>query len=123
MNGVRSVTTAFCLPLLAECPEGSYFRDEHCAPCPVGFYQERAGSLACTPCPVGRTTTSAGAFSQTHCKSSGPCLTQKAHPAPGAQRGVSALARLTFGADDSSLWGLSPVWQDVYLAPPLALTC
>ncbi|KAM7075694.1 thyroglobulin [Molossus nigricans] len=50
-----------------ECPEGSYFQEEQCAPCPVGFYQERAGSLACAPCPVGRTTISAGAFSQTHC--------------------------------------------------------
>ncbi|KAF5915298.1 hypothetical protein HPG69_011763 [Diceros bicornis minor] len=49
------------------CPEGSYFRDEQCIPCPVGFYQERAGSLVCVPCPVGRTTISDGAFSQTHC--------------------------------------------------------
>ncbi|XP_016869283.1 thyroglobulin isoform X3 [Homo sapiens] len=50
-----------------KCPEGSYSQDEECIPCPVGFYQEQAGSLACVPCPVGRTTISAGAFSQTHC--------------------------------------------------------
>ncbi|XP_008060148.1 thyroglobulin [Carlito syrichta] len=50
-----------------KCPEGSFSQDEQCIPCPVGFYQERAGSLACVPCPVGRTTTSTGAFSQTHC--------------------------------------------------------
>ncbi|XP_046498238.1 thyroglobulin [Equus quagga] len=50
-----------------QCPEGSYFQDERCIPCPVGFYQERAGGLACDPCPLGRTTLSAGAFSQTHC--------------------------------------------------------
>ncbi|XP_054217101.1 thyroglobulin isoform X4 [Homo sapiens] len=49
-----------------KCPEGSYSQDEECIPCPVGFYQEQAGSLACVPCPVGRTTISAGAFSQTH---------------------------------------------------------
>ncbi|XP_022409716.1 thyroglobulin isoform X2 [Delphinapterus leucas] len=50
-----------------KCPEGSYFQDEQCIPCPAGFYQEQAGSLACVPCPVGRTTISIGAFSQTHC--------------------------------------------------------
>ncbi|KAM9626953.1 thyroglobulin isoform 1-T1 [Trichechus inunguis] len=50
-----------------KCPEGSYFQDEQCVPCAVGFYQERAGGSACVPCPVGRTTMSAGAFSQTHC--------------------------------------------------------
>ncbi|XP_032109825.1 thyroglobulin isoform X1 [Sapajus apella] len=50
-----------------KCPEGSYSQDEQCIPCPVGFYQEQAGSLACVPCPMGRTTISAGAFSQTHC--------------------------------------------------------
>ncbi|MBZ3872023.1 Thyroglobulin [Sciurus carolinensis] len=50
-----------------KCPEGSYSRDEQCIPCPVGFYQERAGSSACVPCPVGRTTMAPGAFSQTHC--------------------------------------------------------
>nr|XP_016815375.3 thyroglobulin isoform X3 [Pan troglodytes] len=50
-----------------KCPEGSYSQDEECIPCPVGFYQEQAGSLACVPCPVGRMTISAGAFSQTHC--------------------------------------------------------
>ncbi|XP_004697442.1 thyroglobulin [Echinops telfairi] len=50
-----------------ECPEGSYFQDGQCVPCPVGFYQERAGGSACVPCPVGRTTTSAGAFLQAHC--------------------------------------------------------
>ncbi|XP_054217103.1 thyroglobulin isoform X6 [Homo sapiens] len=52
---------------IVKCPEGSYSQDEECIPCPVGFYQEQAGSLACVPCPVGRTTISAGAFSQTHC--------------------------------------------------------
>ncbi|XP_028389694.1 thyroglobulin [Phyllostomus discolor] len=51
----------------AKCPEGSYSREEQCVPCPVGFYQERAGSVACVPCPRGRTTVSAGAFRQTHC--------------------------------------------------------
>ncbi|XP_036904476.1 thyroglobulin [Sturnira hondurensis] len=50
-----------------KCPEGSYFQEEQCVPCPVGFYQERAGSLTCVPCPRGRTTVSAGAFLQTHC--------------------------------------------------------
>nr|XP_019579661.1 PREDICTED: thyroglobulin [Rhinolophus sinicus] len=50
-----------------KCPEGSYFQNEQCVACPVGFYQEQAGSLSCVPCPVGRTTISAGAFSQTHC--------------------------------------------------------
>ncbi|KAM5314931.1 thyroglobulin [Glossophaga mutica] len=50
-----------------KCPEGSYFQEERCVPCAVGFYQERAGSLACVPCPGGRTTVSAGAFRQTHC--------------------------------------------------------
>ncbi|XP_008568520.1 PREDICTED: thyroglobulin [Galeopterus variegatus] len=50
-----------------KCPEGSYSQDEQCIPCPVGFYQEQAGSSACVPCPVGRTTISTGAFSRTHC--------------------------------------------------------
>nr|AIY27452.1 thyroglobulin [Fukomys anselli] len=49
------------------CPEGSYSRDEQCLPCPVGFYQEQAGTVACVPCPAGRTTIAAGAFSWTHC--------------------------------------------------------
>ncbi|XP_005398080.1 PREDICTED: thyroglobulin [Chinchilla lanigera] len=49
------------------CPEGSYSLDEQCIPCPVGFYQEQAGSVACVPCPAGRTTIAIGAFSQTHC--------------------------------------------------------
>ncbi|KAK2095027.1 hypothetical protein P7K49_026443 [Saguinus oedipus] len=55
------------VPLTVKCPEGSYSQDEQCILCPVGFYQEEAGSLACVPCPMGRTTISAGAFSQTHC--------------------------------------------------------
>uniref|UniRef100_A0A8I3RWH6 Thyroglobulin n=1 Tax=Canis lupus familiaris TaxID=9615 RepID=A0A8I3RWH6_CANLF len=50
-----------------KCPEGSYFQKEICIPCPVGFYQEQAGSMDCVPCPVGRTTISPGAFSHTHC--------------------------------------------------------
>ncbi|XP_077023848.1 thyroglobulin [Tamandua tetradactyla] len=50
-----------------KCPEGSYFQDERCVPCSIGFYQEQAGSLACAPCPEGRTTISTGAFSHTHC--------------------------------------------------------
>ncbi|XP_037658919.1 thyroglobulin isoform X3 [Choloepus didactylus] len=50
-----------------KCPEGSYFQDEQCVPCSIGFYQDRAGSLSCVPCPEGRTTISSGAFSQTHC--------------------------------------------------------
>ncbi|XP_060058359.1 thyroglobulin [Erinaceus europaeus] len=50
-----------------KCPEGSFLQDEQCIPCPVGFYQEQAGSVACVPCPVGKTTVSVGAFSQTHC--------------------------------------------------------
>lgn len=51
------------------CPEGSYSLDGQCVPCPVGFYQEEAGSVACVPCPAGRTTAAIGAFSQRHCKS------------------------------------------------------
>uniref|UniRef100_A0ABI7WJ79 Thyroglobulin n=1 Tax=Felis catus TaxID=9685 RepID=A0ABI7WJ79_FELCA len=54
-------------PGCVKCPEGSYFQEEICIPCPVGFYQEQAGSVACVPCPRGRTTVSAGAFSHTHC--------------------------------------------------------
>jgi hypothetical protein len=54
---------------LVKCPEGSYSRNEQCVPCPIGFYQEQAGSMACIPCPAGRTTVAIGAFSQTHCKS------------------------------------------------------
>ncbi|XP_032323561.1 thyroglobulin isoform X1 [Camelus ferus] len=50
-----------------KCPEGSYFQNEQCIPCPAGFYQEQTGSLSCVPCPAGRTTVSVGAFSQTHC--------------------------------------------------------
>ncbi|KAK1331879.1 hypothetical protein QTO34_007555 [Cnephaeus nilssonii] len=50
-----------------KCPEGSHFQDERCVPCPAGFYQEQAGSVACAPCPAGRTTVSAGAFSRSHC--------------------------------------------------------
>ncbi|XP_026351166.3 thyroglobulin [Ursus arctos] len=50
-----------------KCPEGSYFQKEICIPCPVGFYQERAGSVACIRCPMGRTTISPGAFSPMHC--------------------------------------------------------
>ncbi|XP_021107473.1 thyroglobulin isoform X1 [Heterocephalus glaber] len=49
------------------CPEGSYSLDEQCIPCPVGFYQEQAGTVACVPCPSGRTTIAAGAFSHKHC--------------------------------------------------------
>ncbi|KAG8515493.1 Thyroglobulin, partial [Galemys pyrenaicus] len=54
-------------PGCVKCPEGSFSQEERCVPCPVGFYQERAGSLACTPCPAGRKTASVGAFSRTHC--------------------------------------------------------
>ncbi|XP_006879337.1 PREDICTED: thyroglobulin [Elephantulus edwardii] len=57
-------------PGCVQCPEGSYFQDELCVPCPVGFYQEQAGSSACVPCPVGRTTVSVGAFSLTQCVTS-----------------------------------------------------
>ncbi|XP_044100852.1 thyroglobulin [Neovison vison] len=50
-----------------KCPEGSYFQKDICIPCPVGFYQEQAGSMACVSCPLGRTTISPGAFSHMHC--------------------------------------------------------
>ncbi|KAM6215082.1 thyroglobulin [Rhynchocyon petersi] len=50
-----------------ECPEGSYSQNEICVPCPIGFYQEQAGSSSCVPCPMGRRTVSAGAFSRTQC--------------------------------------------------------
>ncbi|XP_040586580.1 thyroglobulin isoform X2 [Mesocricetus auratus] len=50
-----------------KCPEGSFYQDGLCTPCPVGTYQEQAGSSACIPCPRSRTTISAGAFSKTHC--------------------------------------------------------
>ncbi|XP_055968176.1 thyroglobulin [Sorex fumeus] len=67
---VSTINNALENPLgCVKCPEGSYFQDEQCIPCAVGFYQEQADSLACVPCPMGRTTISSGAFSQTHCLS------------------------------------------------------
>lgn len=108
---VSSVTSFPCLSFPVKCPEGSYFREERCVPCPVGFYQERAGSLTCVPCPGGRTTVSAGAFRQTHCEScrarappgnTGPAV------CGGAPGEASASAPLKSGAGDSSSGGAVP---------------
>ncbi|XP_074058234.1 thyroglobulin [Macrotis lagotis] len=62
-----SEKTVLDLPGCVVCPEGSYFLDEECIPCSLGFYQEQPGSLACVRCPTGRSTISTGAFSQSHC--------------------------------------------------------
>ncbi|KAL8181768.1 UNVERIFIED_CONTAM: hypothetical protein K2H54_027295, partial [Gekko kuhli] len=49
------------------CPPGTSFQNDHCIPCPSGFYQEQPGSLSCDRCPSGKTTVSTGAFKAEHC--------------------------------------------------------
>ncbi|KAM9308463.1 thyroglobulin [Gastrophryne carolinensis] len=49
------------------CPAGSYFQDGNCLPCPLGFYQEKAGSGQCQKCPLGTTTAYTGAYNQSYC--------------------------------------------------------
>ncbi|KFO62056.1 Thyroglobulin, partial [Corvus brachyrhynchos] len=52
------------------CPPGSYFQDEECIPCPLGYYQYQMGHSFCIKCPVGKTTSSYGAISADHCVTS-----------------------------------------------------
>ncbi|KAG8441600.1 hypothetical protein GDO86_010691, partial [Hymenochirus boettgeri] len=52
------------------CPSGSSARDNGCSPCPVGFYQDKAGSNECTKCPLKTTTPYAGAYRKSQCLSS-----------------------------------------------------
>ncbi|NWV67698.1 THYG protein, partial [Malurus elegans] len=49
------------------CPPGSYFQDDECIPCPLGYYQYQTGHSFCVKCPVGKTTNSYGASSADHC--------------------------------------------------------
>ncbi|NXE89600.1 THYG protein, partial [Menura novaehollandiae] len=49
------------------CPPGSYFQDDECIPCPLGYYQYQTGHSFCIKCPVGKTTNSYGAISADHC--------------------------------------------------------
>nr|XP_034372442.1 thyroglobulin isoform X2 [Arvicanthis niloticus] len=68
LEGFYRVSTTSQDPLgCVKCPEGSFFQDGRCTPCPAGTYQEQAGSSACISCPRGRTTTTTGAFSKTYC--------------------------------------------------------
>ncbi|OWK61504.1 Thyroglobulin [Lonchura striata] len=53
------------------CPPGSYFQDDECIPCPLGYYQYQTGHSFCIKCPVGKTTNSYGATSADHCVT--PC--------------------------------------------------
>ncbi|KAM7072493.1 thyroglobulin [Acridotheres tristis] len=53
------------------CPPGSYFQDNECIPCPLGYYQYQTGHSFCIKCPVGKTTNSYGAVSADHCVT--PC--------------------------------------------------
>ncbi|NXH63383.1 THYG protein, partial [Rhabdornis inornatus] len=52
------------------CPPGSYFQDDECIPCPLGYYQYQTGHSFCIKCPVGKTTNSYGAISADHCVTS-----------------------------------------------------
>uniref|UniRef100_A0A8C0UU38 Thyroglobulin n=1 Tax=Cyanistes caeruleus TaxID=156563 RepID=A0A8C0UU38_CYACU len=52
------------------CPPGSYFQDDECIPCPLGYYQYQTGHSSCIKCPVGKTTNSYGAISSDHCVTS-----------------------------------------------------
>ncbi|NWH62545.1 THYG protein, partial [Geococcyx californianus] len=49
------------------CPPGSYFQNDECIPCPLGYYQHQTGRSSCVKCPVGKTTKYNGAFSADHC--------------------------------------------------------
>ncbi|XP_056378764.1 thyroglobulin isoform X2 [Hyla sarda] len=49
------------------CPAGSSSVDGECTPCPVGSYQEKAGTTRCLQCPLGTTTRYSGAYSSNHC--------------------------------------------------------
>ncbi|XP_053571924.1 thyroglobulin [Bombina bombina] len=52
------------------CPEGSYSQNEACAPCAIGFYQDKAGSTACIKCPLVTTTAYFGAYKRSQCVTS-----------------------------------------------------
>ncbi|NXI27854.1 THYG protein, partial [Sterrhoptilus dennistouni] len=52
------------------CPPGSYFQEDECIPCPLGYYQYQTGRSVCIKCPVGKTTNSYGAISADHCVTS-----------------------------------------------------
>lgn len=54
--------------LAVVCPPGSYFQEDECIPCPLGYYQYQTGRSVCIKCPVGKTTNSYGAISADHCK-------------------------------------------------------
>ncbi|NXP73581.1 THYG protein, partial [Ramphastos sulfuratus] len=49
------------------CPPGSYFQNDECIPCPLGYYQYETGRSSCIKCSMGKTTNSYGAISADHC--------------------------------------------------------
>ena len=59
-----------CIYLLALCVAGTYLNvtGNECLDCPVGTYQNEAGSTNCTACPFGKTTFGDGANDSALCQ-------------------------------------------------------
>uniref|UniRef100_A0A8C0UVA3 Thyroglobulin n=1 Tax=Cyanistes caeruleus TaxID=156563 RepID=A0A8C0UVA3_CYACU len=69
-SGFRRISSPGKSSLGFVCPPGSYFQDDECIPCPLGYYQYQTGHSSCIKCPVGKTTNSYGAISSDHCVTS-----------------------------------------------------
>jgi hypothetical protein len=59
--------TVFCEE---NCSPGSYYTNEGCIECPVGYYNEEFRSIKCKPCPAGYFSNTRNADSSRFCK---PC--------------------------------------------------
>ncbi|XP_046561005.1 uncharacterized protein LOC124270025 [Haliotis rubra] len=80
-----------CVP----CPTGSYYTDELCELCPVGYYQDTTGSTDCKQCPIGFSTLKEGSFNETQCfEMCGP-----GHVSPTGLVPCSSCPRGTFQPD------------------------
>ena len=53
--------------LTVNCPVGTYFFNNTCTPCPLGWYNPKEAQSQCISCPMERTTAGEGAINSSDC--------------------------------------------------------
>ncbi|XP_071103521.1 sushi, von Willebrand factor type A, EGF and pentraxin domain-containing protein 1-like [Haliotis cracherodii] len=80
-----------CVP----CPKGSYYKEELCELCPVGYYQDTTGSTDCKKCPIGFSSLKEGSSNETQCLA----MCGPGHVSPTGLVPCSSCSRGTFQPD------------------------